>query len=157
MRTFGKLFLQAGGIGRLPHGGAACTSVVATVLFYLSWPSLAAFPLPVRFAVCIAVLLFMFLLSLFFIISIIGRPPFDLRWIVIDEVIGTWIALLPFLFTKALSGVSVALTCGLFLLIDWRKPFGIARIDHHPSAAAVILDDCAAGLLTALIVGLTLR
>ena len=70
----------------------------------------------------------------------------DPGWVVIDEVAGMWIALLP-LPRPTLLGVTAAFL--LFRLLDIAKPGPIGRIDQVPGRMGVMGDDLAAGLVAA--------
>ena len=79
--------------------------------------------------------------------------------IVIDEVAGQWIALLPVSLGAAHSGADpAALWPGvlaafvLFRLFDIWKPGPIGWADRQPGAWGVMLDDVAAGWIAALLV-----
>ncbi|MGR3511575.1 MAG: phosphatidylglycerophosphatase A family protein [Paracoccaceae bacterium] len=83
----------------------------------------------------------------------------DPSWIVIDEVVGQWIALLPIAFGATRAGVDVlALWPGIvtaflaFRLFDIWKPGPIGWADRKDSAAGVMLDDVFAGLFAAIVV-----
>ena len=83
----------------------------------------------------------------------------DPSWIVIDEVAGLWIALLPVAFGAWRAGVPVtALWPGIvaaflfFRLFDIWKPWLVGRADARDDAAGVMLDDVWAGLFAALVV-----
>lgn len=71
----------------------------------------------------------------------------DPQVIVVDEVVGQWIALIP----AALSPVSVVLAFGLFRAFDALKPWPVSYFDSKvPGASGVMLDDVAAGFMAAL-------
>jgi phosphatidylglycerophosphatase A len=77
--------------------------------------------------------------------------------VVIDEVAGQWVALLPVAFGAAQAGVAVtALWPGwvaaffLFRLFDIWKPGPIGWADRQQGAHGVMMDDLFAGLLAAL-------
>ncbi|SLN37279.1 Phosphatidylglycerophosphatase A [Roseivivax jejudonensis] len=79
--------------------------------------------------------------------------------IVIDEVAGQWIALLPVSYGAAFAGVGVlALWPGwvvgfaAFRLFDIRKPWLVGRADRMGGPWGVMLDDVVAGILAALVV-----
>ena len=81
--------------------------------------------------------------------------------VVIDEVAGQWIALLPVVFGAWSNGVAYgALWPGwvaaflLFRLFDVWKPGPVGWADRRPGASGVLLDDLVAGLLAALGVAL---
>ena len=83
----------------------------------------------------------------------------DPSWIVVDEVAGLWIALLPVAFGAWRAGVPVtALWPGIvaaflfFRLFDIWKPWLVGRADARDDAAGVMLDDVWAGLFAALVV-----
>lgn len=80
----------------------------------------------------------------------------DPGWIVIDEVAGQWVALLPLSFGAAYVDVSViALWPGwvgafaLFRLFDIWKPGPVGWADRMGNATGVMLDDVIAGLMAA--------
>ncbi len=72
----------------------------------------------------------------------------DPGWVVIDEVAGMWITMLP-LPGPAPLGLAVAFV--LFRLLDITKPGPIGWIDRQPGAAGVMGDDLAAGAVAAAI------
>ena len=83
----------------------------------------------------------------------------DPSWIVIDEVVGMWIALLPVAFGAARADVPVlALWPGVvtaflaFRLFDVWKPGPVGWADRKDSATGVMFDDVIAGVLAALVV-----
>ncbi len=80
----------------------------------------------------------------------------DPGWIVIDEVVGQWIALLPVAAGATASGASPArLWPGilaaflLFRLFDIWKPWLAAKADSRRDALGVMLDDLWAGVFAA--------
>lgn len=83
----------------------------------------------------------------------------DPSWIVIDEVAGQWLALLPVSFGAAYAGVPVlALWPGwlaafaAFRLFDIWKPGPVGWADRKRGATGVMLDDLIAGAFAALAV-----
>ncbi|WP_322865894.1 phosphatidylglycerophosphatase A [Aquicoccus sp. G2-2] len=97
-----------------------------------------------------------------------GKVDHDPSEIVIDEVVGQWIALLPVLIGASHAGFTgtsaLALWPGwiaafvLFRLFDIWKPSLIGRADRRADALGVMLDDAiagvAAGLCTAAAAGI---
>ena len=86
----------------------------------------------------------------------------DPSWIVVDEVVGQWIALLPVSygawavgepFEALWPGVIVAFA--LFRLFDIWKPWIIGRADARGDAVGVMLDDVWAGVFAAIGVMIT--
>ena len=83
----------------------------------------------------------------------------DPGWIVIDEVAGQWIALLPVSLGAHLTGEPmIALWPGLvaafllFRLFDIWKPWIIGQADRRGDALGVMLDDVWAGAFAAVVV-----
>jgi len=91
-----------------------------------------------------------------------GHDNHDPSEIVIDEVVGQWIALAPVLIGATMSGVSaLALWPGwiaaflFFRLYDIMKPGPVGWADRKDNATGVMLDDVIAGMFAALcVVGL---
>ncbi len=86
-----------------------------------------------------------------------GKDP---GWIVIDEVVGMWIALLPLSFGLAAAGAAAWTFpwpgwVGAFLafrVFDIWKPGPVGWADRRPGAMGVMLDDVIAGLFAAIAV-----
>ncbi len=70
----------------------------------------------------------------------------DPGWVVIDEVAGMWVAMLPL---SRPSPAPVLAAFALFRLFDIVKPGPIARLDRVPGRVGVMGDDLAAGALAA--------
>lgn len=71
----------------------------------------------------------------------------DPKIVVVDEVIGMWIALIP----AVLNPFSVILAFALFRLFDIWKPWPVSYFDRRiKGAMGVMLDDVAAGVMAAL-------
>ncbi|MDD9921715.1 MAG: phosphatidylglycerophosphatase A [Boseongicola sp.] len=80
----------------------------------------------------------------------------DPSWIVIDEVVGQWIALLPVSAGAYAAGVDVLrlwpgiiVAFLLFRLFDIWKPWLVGKADARDDASGVMLDDVWAGLFAA--------
>jgi len=79
--------------------------------------------------------------------------------IVIDEVVGQWVAVLPLAIWPLDTGMSFfywALAFLIFRLLDIKKPGLIGWADRKSTAFSVILDDVIAGLATATVVYLAI-
>lgn len=84
----------------------------------------------------------------------------DPSWIVIDEVVGMWIALFPLSLGLWLAGAPPALfpwpgwvsAFILFRVLDIWKPGPVGWADRRHGPAGVMFDDVIAGVLTALAV-----
>ncbi len=145
MSRIAALVATLGGIGHLrPASG--------------TWGSLAALPLgwlamqggPVLFTALTAALLPLGWWATATVTR--GRADHDPSEVVIDEVLGQWIALLPLVWGAANAGVPVErLWPGwvaaflLFRLFDIWKPGPVGWMDRRPDAAGVMLDDAVAG------------
>jgi len=88
-----------------------------------------------------------------------GSTDKDPSEIVIDEVLGMWVALWPVSYGAMLSGVDVLrlwpgiVTAFLaFRLFDIWKPGPVGWADRKPGAFGVMLDDALAGALAAIVV-----
>lgn len=82
----------------------------------------------------------------------------DPSWIVIDELVGQWIALFPVSFGAGMMGVDLwRLWPGwvaaflLFRLFDIRKPWLVGWLDKRNDVGGVMLDDVMAGVFAALV------
>ncbi|MFD1196159.1 phosphatidylglycerophosphatase A [Seohaeicola saemankumensis] len=90
-----------------------------------------------------------------------GKDDHDPSEIVIDEIVGQWIALLPVMIGASHSGAGVlALWPGwitafvAFRLFDITKPGPVGWADRQVGPFGVMLDDVIAGILAAIMVGL---
>ncbi len=75
----------------------------------------------------------------------------DDKMIVIDEVIGQWIALLPALIIAGLNPLYILISFATFRLFDIKKPWLVGHFDRNmENAHGVMLDDVFAGLFAAI-------
>jgi len=151
----------------------AWAKITATVFYvgYLkpapgTWGSLAALPLGWLVYAIGGVWLFLLAIPLAYIKGYVatmwmtdGADDHDPSEIVIDEVVGQWIALAPVIVGATHAGVSVfALWPGwiaafvLFRLFDIAKPGPVGWADKKDNATGVMLDDVIAGVLAAICV-----
>jgi phosphatidylglycerophosphatase A len=72
----------------------------------------------------------------------------DPGMVVIDEVLGQWVALLGATTLNAKSFLAAFL---LFRLFDIWKPWPIRRFENLPAGAGIVADDLAAGLFAAIV------
>ncbi len=148
-----RLLATLGGIGRLrPAPG--------------TWGALAA--LPLAWAICtlggaplVTAALVLAIVAGYASVrqEIDGQPDQDPSEIVIDELAGQWIALLPVLWGAWMRGADLlALWPGwiaafvFFRLFDIWKPGPVRWADRMPGALGVMLDDLIAGGLAAIAV-----
>jgi phosphatidylglycerophosphatase A len=126
------------GVGYLPVAPGTWASLVAALVFKfalvrLTWP------------IYLAVLLVIGVLGIFAADGFsrrIGRrdPP----QIVIDEVVGQWIAFI----AVPPAWLNIAIGFFLFRVFDVLKPFGIRKIEALPGGLGIMADDVAAGLVS---------
>ena len=86
-----------------------------------------------------------------------GSEDHDPSEIVVDELVGQWIALLPLSYAAWMSGISIlAMWPGwiaaflLFRLFDIAKPGPVGWADRRGDALGVMLDDVIAGIFAAI-------
>ncbi len=119
-----------------------------------TWGSLGALPFgililafgsPALLAIAAILLFFIGILATKVILTRSGDDT-DPQIVVVDEVVGQWIALIP----AALEPVSVLLALILFRAFDGLKPWPVCWFDRHvPGAWGVMSDDVAAGIMAA--------
>ncbi|RYG92107.1 phosphatidylglycerophosphatase A [Loktanella sp. IMCC34160] len=148
------------------------TRIIATFFYagYLrpapgTWGSLAALPVGWAVATLFGVWGFVVATVLVFVAGLwatqaetAGKEDHDPSEIVIDEVAGQWIALLPVIYGADMMNVSLlALYPGwiaafvLFRLFDIWKPGPVGWADRRGDALGVMLDDVIAGIFAALV------
>lgn len=76
-----------------------------------------------------------------------GRASHDPQEVVIDEVAGQWLTLIPL----ALTPLSVLVGFLVFRLLDTTKPWPIRRLERLPGSLGVMADDLAAGVAGAVV------
>lgn len=82
----------------------------------------------------------------------------DPSWVVVDELVGQWIALFPVGYGAGMMGVEFwrlwpGWVAGfvLFRLFDIWKPWLVGRMDARGDAGGVMLDDVVAGIMAAVV------
>jgi len=135
------------GSGLMPQAPGTWGSVLGVVLWFLIVGHL---PLPWLGGLFVVV----FLLSLLAIRSMQRRfGVMDAPQIVIDEILGVWIALLfaPLLWWTALLGFAA------FRLFDIWKPWPVSWADAMHTPVGVMLDDVIAGLMALIVVQMSVQ
>ena len=139
------------GAGRMKPGPGTYASVAAVLL----WLGAANLFHPDRLSLAITTAVAALLITLIGIpaSTIVARESGrkDPGFVVIDEVVGQWIALI----AVRPDWQHAALALLLFRLFDIWKPWPIRKLEALPEGTGIMLDDVAAGLL-ALAVGLAL-
>lgn len=84
--------------------------------------------------------------------SYAGRKKWggDPSKVVIDEFAGCWIACLAVPSCWGIAGIAAAFV--LFRIFDIFKPWPVSVFDRMKSAAGILLDDVAAGIMSALVI-----
>lgn len=132
-----------------------------------TWGSLAALPLALGLhmmggtGVLVVSTVLVFLIGIWATARVTaGKPDHDPSYIVIDEVVGQWVALWPVSLGAAQSGADILdLWPGwiaaflLFRLFDITKPGPVGWADRRKDAIGVMLDDVVAGVFAAVGVG----
>lgn len=72
----------------------------------------------------------------------------DPQIVVVDEVLGQWVALGG---AAALSGLHLWAAFALFRIFDITKPWPVRRLERLPEGVGIVADDLAAGVLAALV------
>ncbi len=149
-----RLIATVGYIGLLPLGPGTWGSLAALPLGYLlHW--LGGFPL-LAFAT-----LLVFLVGYWAVTrETAGAADADPSEIVIDEVVGQWIALFPLSFGMWMMGMPAHVFpwpgwVGAFLmfrLFDIWKPWPVSWADRKHGPMGVMLDDVVAGVMAAIVV-----
>lgn len=149
-RTIASVF----GVGFLRPAPGTWGSFVAMILGYVILELAGLWP----FVMATALAALLAFWSISDLIRRLGEPGHhDPSWVVIDEVAGQWVALLPVAFGAASNDAApLELWPGwvaaflLFRLFDVWKPGPVGWADRRPGAAGVVLDDLIAGLLAAI-------
>ncbi len=129
-----------------------------------TWGSLAALPVAYGIHMLGGFWLLLALSALGYVAGIIatramtaGSEDHDPSYIVIDEVVGQWIALFPVSYGAQMMGADItALWPGwiaafaLFRLFDIWKPWLVGMADRRGDATGVMLDDVIAGVFAAI-------
>ena len=128
-------------VGKIPVAPGTTGSLVALILWFFLNPTVYTMML---------LLIFTILFSYYTIsITLSNLDEKDPQYIVIDEVIGMWIALM-FIPANSVFNVSVAFI--LFRFFDIMKPSIIYRSQFISATWGILLDDIIAGSISGLIV-----
>jgi phosphatidylglycerophosphatase A len=149
-----KFILSCFGLGFMPIAPGTWGSLLPVGLFLVVhhfWPNAG---------VLLAVLMVVIILSSVFCIALAGGAEKlagkkDPGWIVIDEVAGQSIALLP----AAFAGKNIFVICAaaflLFRIFDILKPAPARNAEKLPGGYGILLDDIFAGIYAAILVWLS--
>ncbi|MCD4848591.1 MAG: phosphatidylglycerophosphatase A [Candidatus Aegiribacteria sp.] len=140
-RYTGTAIATVFGAGYLPVAPGTAGSLISALLFFLI-PSGNSFHL----------LVLAVILPVGYWSGSIGQRLWgdDPSRVVIDEFAGCWIACLAVPVSWGIAGITVAFI--LFRLFDILKPWPVSVFDEMKSPAGILLDDVAAGVLSAVII-----
>jgi len=141
-----KLILSCFGVGFLPIAPGTWASLLTLLIFLVVH---YFYPVPI---ICGGVVVFMMILSSVLCLLFAGEAEKqedvkDPGWIVIDEVAGQAIALLPAAITSQKVLVSAVVAFVLFRIFDILKPPPIREIQHLDGGLGVLIDDLVAGIM----------
>ncbi len=133
-------------IGFLPFCPGTFGALAGAVFFWIFLK-----PFSVKYQFFFSVLLFFVGVWASFEVSKLFKRE-DPDEVVIDEVVGMWIALL-----GRHTFFEFLLAFGLFRLFDIKKPLFIARVEKIPKGWGIMLDDVLAGIYSAIFLYLILH
>ncbi len=127
-----------------------------------TWGSLAAIPFSIILFKTLGVGALILGIVLVILVGYISAKKFDeetgghdSKMIVIDEVAGQWITLLPVFYLWGSNPYMITLAFILFRFFDILKPWPVSHFDKNVKGAwGVMLDDVMAGLIAAFIIGI---
>lgn len=139
-----KIIASGLGTGFAPIAPGTAGALLGVIMFYglnVIWYGINLEPITI-IALNLAVIILVLLVGVCSIRKVHEIWPHDASRIVIDEVVGVWIAVfaLPFDYRIYLYGFI------LFRFFDILKPFFIKRLDRLKSSWSVMLDDVLAGV-----------
>lgn len=150
MRWF---ILSFGGVGFLRPApgtwGSLAAVIAAWPLHYIGGP----------YALGAAAVLFYFVGLEAVKVEIASAGDHDPSWVVIDEAVGQWLALIPVSAGAIVAGVpfwnlwpGILSAFLLFRIFDVWKPWLVGRADRRGDATGVMMDDVWAGVFAAIFV-----
>ena len=141
-----------GGLGLFPIGPGTVGSIFGWFIFIVLSHFISAISL-------VILTIFVIIFSVF-ISSIVTKDLIekDHKSIVIDELAGIWLAMIPVIFiasTQYERSIYALLTLIIFRIFDISKPFPISYIDNtFTNGLGVVLDDLIAAIFAAIFVSL---
>ncbi len=132
-------------VGYFPVSPGTVASAVATIIWIMiPWES---------------VLLYLLILGGWFVLGYISATKLenlmrilDPSCVVIDEVVGMWLALTPLVTTAQPNLILVLIAFIIFRILDITKVFAIKKLEKIKGGAGIMLDDLLAGFYTAVII-----
>lgn len=149
-----RMIASVGGVGFLPKAPGTWGSLIALPAFWLLH-GIGEFPLVLAATVAV------FFLGWWATVQVTrAQVDHDPGWIVVDEVVGQWLALFSMSFGLWWMGFDswgfpwrgYVFGFALFRLFDIRKPWLVGWADRRGDALGVMLDDVIAGMMAGLCV-----
>ena len=148
IRRLCRSIATLGPIGYLPKAPGTWGSMTAAIIWYVLAefiPDFQKYQLTIIIISAVAGII---------VSEIVSRDgDKDPKEVVIDEFAGMWIALI--WLPHSLKLIVIALI--LFRIFDIAKPFGIRRLEKIRGGMGIMMDDIAAGILSALILHLSIN
>lgn len=140
------------GVGYTPVAPGTAGALAGGILFYFLSLGLSNYGIDNYLIqlVLVTLTIIVFLIGIYSIKKLENTWEHDSQQIVIDEVIGVWIAML----FIPLNWFYYLLAFVLFRFFDIAKPLFIKRIDHMKSSWSIMLDDVVAGIYANLVLHL---
>ncbi len=147
LKRLSKSIATLGPIGYLPKAPGTWGSMTGALIWYLAAEFFSGF---YKYQIVCVVASALIGIIVSNIVSKSGSK--DPKEVVIDELTGMWIALLWLPHSIKLTIIALI----LFRIFDIAKPFGIRRLEKVKGGWGIMLDDIAAGIVSALILHTTL-
>ena len=148
IRRLCRSIATLGPIGYLPKAPGTWGSMTAAIIWYVLAEFIPDFQ---KYQLTIIIISAVAGIIVSEIVSRAGDK--DPKEVVIDEFVGMWIALI--WLPHSLKLIVIALI--LFRIFDIAKPFGIRRLEKIRGGMGIMMDDIAAGILSALILHLSIN
>lgn len=146
-KRLSRTIATLGPIGYLPKAPGTWGSMTGAFVWYLAQAYIPGF-YNFQFVLVISAAIVGIIVT--DVVSRLGHK--DPKEVVIDELVGMWIALTWLPHSIKLTIIALI----LFRIFDIAKPFGIRRLEKVSGGWGIMLDDIAAGIASALVLHFTL-
>ncbi|PIR49467.1 hypothetical protein COU79_04710 [Candidatus Peregrinibacteria bacterium CG10_big_fil_rev_8_21_14_0_10_54_7] len=152
MKRLTTFFLSLFGVGFISGIEGTLASILSIPIILQIYPLLPSSQ-PERFLLygCIFLVLMVFGTVAISHCSRAPKDNVDQSFIVLDEMVGMMVALLPMMMTGQFVWYTPVIALGLFRFFDIVKPLGIGAIDRKNTPLSVMMDDVLAGAYSAAI------
>lgn len=147
IRRLSKSIATLGPIGYLPKAPGTWGSMTGAFVWYMAMKYIPQF---VHYQLLLIILICLIGIIVSEIVSKSGNK--DPKELIIDEFAGMWISLIWLPHSIKLTIIALI----LFRIFDIAKPFGIRKLEKIKGGLGIMLDDIAAGIVSALIIHTTL-